>query len=115
VLATDGTVTDYPGWTKQAGGTWVQGDEFSWTRPSAEVLFQVNPSAVVTVAYPPATTRCNPPTSIVLAADDPAPAVLSATGSNVAPLAIGGAGLVGLGAVLLLARAALRRKKVTTL
>jgi len=112
----NGKPTDWPGWTKNSDGTWVKGDSFDWATGALNLTFEVNPSATVTLAYPPATAVCaGPPTSIVLAAEDPAPAaaVLSATGSNVAPLLIAGASLVGLGALLLLARGALRRRKVT--
>ena len=43
VVGPDGKGIDWPGWTKQANGTWVQGDEFSWVNPSAQVLFTMGP------------------------------------------------------------------------
>ena len=54
-----GEPLDWPGWTKQADGTWVEGDEFDWVRPSVDVLFQVNPEATATVMYPPSSPVCN--------------------------------------------------------
>lgn len=63
VVDANGDPVDWPGWTKQADGTWVEGDEFDWVRPSVDVLFQVNPEATETVAYPPSSPDCatNPP------------------------------------------------------
>ncbi|QAY69218.1 LPXTG cell wall anchor domain-containing protein [Xylanimonas protaetiae] len=59
----NGKPLDWPGWTQQADGTWVQGDEFDWVRPSATVVFKVNPEATTTVTYPPSSPSCatNPP------------------------------------------------------
>ncbi len=50
---------DWPGWSFD-DGLWVEGDEFDWARPEVEVLFQVNPEAIVSVAYPSSTADCDP-------------------------------------------------------
>jgi hypothetical protein len=106
---------DWPGWTQKPDGSWVQGDEYDWVRPSVTVHFKVNPEATVTVAYPPSSPSCNtnPPGEEVLASN-PKAAVLSATGSDAGPLAALGAGLVviGAGAVALVAIA--RRRRATS-
>lgn len=109
----NGVGVDWPGWRQLADGTWVEGDEFDWVRPSVQVKFQVNPEATVTVAYPPSSPQCltNPPGSSVLAAEPPVPsAVLSATGSNALPVALVGGGLVLAGAAALAATMRHRRR-----
>lgn len=66
----------------------------SWADGSVEVVFDVNPTAVVTVAHPSGA-------ACVTGASQ----VLSATGSDAMPLVAGSAALVGLGlAVVLVAR-----------
>ncbi len=50
---------DWPGWSFD-DGLWVEGDEFDWARPEVEVLFQVDPEAIVSVAYPSSTADCDP-------------------------------------------------------
>src|SRR3954454_24361349 len=69
---------DWPGWRQLPDGTWVEGDEFDWVRPTVQVKFQVNPEATVTVAYPPSSPNClvNPVNNEVLADE------LSATGTD---------------------------------
>ncbi|MBF0689099.1 MAG: LPXTG cell wall anchor domain-containing protein [Cellulomonas sp.] len=114
VVGADGKGADWPGWRLE-GGTWVEGDEFDWVRPSVEVTFEVNPSASAVVAYPPSSPVCltGPERSDVLVAGPDAPAaaaapaaeraeVLSATGSTAGPLALIASGLVlaGVGGVL---------------
>lgn len=112
VVDGSGKGVDWPGWRLQ-GGTWVQGDEFDWVRPSVEVSFHVNPTASAVVAYPPSSPVCltDPPRSDVLVASDTKPAakpaaakaeVLSATGSSAGPIALvaGGLLLAGAGGVL---------------
>jgi len=105
----DGKGVDWPGWRQLADGTWVEGDEFDWVRPDVEVLFEVNPSATVTVAYPPSSPQCltGPPGSAVLADEPGTPtsggsAPLAATGSNALPIALAGAGLLVVGVLVLL-------------
>ncbi|MBT0993037.1 peptidase [Cellulomonas sp. DKR-3] len=95
----NGRGVDWPGWTQLPDGTWVEGDEWDWVRPSVEVRFEVNPEATVTVGYPPSRPECNtnPPSSAVLS-DEPE---LSATGTDALPLALAGGGLVAAGAVAL--------------
>lgn len=110
VVGTDGKGADWPGWRLE-NGTWVEGDEFDWVRPSVEVAFEVNPSASAVVAYPPSSPVCltSPPRSDVLVAGPDAPAaaaeraeVLSATGSTAGPIALiaGGLVLAGVGGVM---------------
>jgi hypothetical protein len=105
---------DWPGWTQLADGSWVEGDEFDWVRPSVSVLFQVNPEATVSVGYPPSSPSCNtnPPGEEVLASN-PTTAVLSATGSDAGPLAALGAGLVGIGALAVALVAIARRRRTS--
>lgn len=105
VVDSHGNPLDWPGWTKLPDGTWVQGDEFDWVRPSVQVHFKVNPEATVTVAYPPATPTCNdnPPSNQVLAdepSSGPTSGVLATTGSNDAtPIMFAALGLVLAGGV----------------
>ena len=74
VLNASGEIVDWPGWTLQPDGTWVEGDEFSWTRPTVQILFEVNPSATVTVDYPPATSACaDPPPNLGIVKSNNAP------------------------------------------
>ncbi len=102
VVGPDGKGADWPGWSQQADGTWVEGDEFDWVRPSVQVLFQVNPEATVSVAYPPSSPNCNTnPQNEVLSATPASNDVLSATGSNSAPLLIGAVALVAVGGLVL--------------
>ena len=121
---------DWPGWKQLPDGTWVEGDEFNWVRPSVQVQFQSGDAeATVTVAYPPSTPTCltNPPSTEVLVSNPvprpPRPwcsrqpgsttAVLSATGSDAGPLAALGAGLVVLGALTVALVAIARRRRPT--
>lgn len=106
----NGKGVDWPGWRQLPDGTWVEGDEYDWVRPSVQVKFEVNPEATVTVAYPPSSPQCltSPPGSSVLA-DDPTPE-LSATGSNALPVALVGGGLVAAGAIALAATMRHRRR-----
>uniref|UniRef100_UPI002028B25C peptidase n=1 Tax=Actinotalea sp. C106 TaxID=2908644 RepID=UPI002028B25C len=60
VVDADGNPTDWPGWTRLESGEWVEGDEFDWARSPVEVLVTVNPTASVTVTYPPAPAGCAP-------------------------------------------------------
>jgi hypothetical protein len=117
VAGADGKGIDWPGWTKQADGTWVEGDEFNWVRPTVQVLFKVNPETTATVAYPPSSPVCltDPSRSDVLAAEPNVVTtvrsdVLSATGSNVAPVLLLAGGLVVVGAGVLGGIAVARRR-----
>lgn len=117
VVGPDGRGIDWPGWTKLADGTWVEGDEFDWVRPNVEVLFEVNPTKTVTVAYPPSSPVCNTdavlvddPKTVVLASN-PSSAVLSATGSETQPLLIAGAALILVGGLAVTAVAIARRRR----
>lgn len=111
VLDSHGTIIDWPGW-RLVNGVWVQGDEWSWTRPTVQVTFHVNPQATVTVSYPTQQSPCaNPPTAVVLAENDNSGSgVLAATGSsNAEPLMLIGVGVLLLGGILLTIRALRRR------
>jgi hypothetical protein len=93
-VSVNGRGVDWPGWRQLSNGTWVEGDEFDWVRPSVQVLFQVNPEATVTVAYPPSSPSClTSPTNAVLADGQ-----LSATGTDPLPLlgVSAAVGIVGL-------------------
>ncbi|HWJ84038.1 MAG TPA: peptidase [Cellulomonas sp.] len=122
----DGNAVDWPGWRLE-DGVWVEGDEFDWVRPSVSVLFQVNPEMTVNVAYPPSSPKCltNPPEVLVstpspdpttpdteVLVDNPLPPEVAATGSNVAPLLIGAAVLVGGGLIAVLLVNRQRRRQV---
>ena len=55
---------DWPGWILQ-DGVWVAADDgFLWARGNISVLFEVNPSTVLTVSYPQATEACADPENI---------------------------------------------------
>ncbi|QZN86175.1 peptidase [Cellulomonas sp. C5510] len=130
-------VVDWPGWSQQPDGTWVQHDEFDFSRPVVRLEFEVNPSASTVVAYPPATSACagpqedvdavvvTPPDSevsgVVTASEvlaAPATqvryqsAVLAVTGANSWQLlaAAGGAVLLGAGLVVVASRRAHRAR-----
>ena len=55
---------DWPGWILQ-DGVWVAADDgFLWARGNISVLFEVNPSTVLTVSYPQSTEACADPENI---------------------------------------------------
>lgn len=115
VVDESGNAVDWPGWTQLPDGTWVEGDEFDWVRPSVDVTFQVNPQATVHVAYPPSSPKCAaPPGEEVLPVppdeEPPGEDVLAATGSTVGPLAAVGGGALVLGALTVGLVAWLRRR-----
>ena len=122
VVNADGTVADWPGWTQQANGTWVQGDEFDWALGSVDVTFGTNPSVTRTVQYPdrpecrPAgavlaantttTTRtpAQPAAQAAAARSTGLSGVLAATGVEASTLAAGAGALLVGGTALVLAR-----------
>ncbi|RMI12575.1 peptidase [Cellulomonas triticagri] len=121
----DGVVVDWPGWTLDDSGSWVEHDAYDFTRPEVTVTLEVNPSLQTVVSYPPESAECAGPrvervasvqtTSGVLAAPElpaapveVASAVLAATGVTTGPLLLGGGALLLLG-VTLVALAARRR------
>ncbi|KQT02242.1 hypothetical protein [Cellulomonas sp. Leaf395] len=126
-----GKGVDWPGWQQLPDGTWVEGDEFDWVRPSVQVQFQSGDAeATVTVGYPPSTPTCltsppdtevlvnNPvtPTTTTVVLADPgstSTAVLSATGSEVQPLLMAGAALVLIGGVTVALVSIARRRRTT--
>jgi LPXTG-motif cell wall-anchored protein len=114
VVGSDGKGADWPGWTKLADGTWVEGDEYDWVRPSVSVTLAVNPEVTTTVAYPPSSPVCltSPPSSSVLAApaSTTASGVLAATGAEPMPWLVAGGALVLAGGALVGARAVSRRR-----
>ena len=63
VVGADGEPLDWPGWTELPDGTWVEGDEWDWVRPSVTVELEINPVATASIGYPPSTPQCatNPP------------------------------------------------------
>lgn len=93
----DGNPVDWPGWRLE-DGVWVEGDEFDWVRPSVEVIFEVNPTATVTVDYPPSSPLCNanPP------GESPSPTPSSTTeGPDLPDTGVGGSSLPIAGAIAL--------------
>jgi len=63
VFDSSGQVTDWPGWIF-VDGEWIPGsDGFETLRPSATLVFSVNPTDTIVVNYPPPTPQCsaNPP------------------------------------------------------
>ena len=115
----DGNPTDWPGWTRLESGEWVEGDEFDWARSPVEVLVTVNPTASVTVTYPPASAGCAPsgeasssdvtPASAPLVEQGEVRAELARTGTSAASLAGAAGGLV-LGGLVLAAVGRNRRR-----
>jgi len=52
---------DWPGWIRE-DGVWVEADDgFLWARGTVSVLFEVNPSTMVTVSYEQGTGTCADP------------------------------------------------------
>jgi hypothetical protein len=74
----DGAVVDWPGWTRQPDGSFTEGDEYDWVRPSVTLLFEVNPSATEVVVYPPESASCSDP-QLILGASGGVDAALPAT------------------------------------
>ncbi len=103
-VSANGRGVDWPGWRQLSDGTWVQGDEFDWVRPSVQVLFQVNPEATVTVAYPPSSPSC-------LTSPPEVESTLSATGADVVPLLGVSAALATVGLAMAAGGAWLRRRE----
>ena len=110
-----GNPTDWPGWTLQPNGTWVEDPNAPGAdlRPATIVQVVVNPSVAATEAYPPTTPVCDPnppppgPPSPPTPPDDPGtggsgtgdPASggrgrLPVTGADLTWLALAGAGLL---------------------
>lgn len=88
--ADPGPPPQWPGWTQLPDGTYVEGGNFAWTRPSVLVRFDVNPSFTRRIFYPPASAVCaNPPGSPDQ--QSPPPPGTALTGGNLVwPTAIGG-------------------------
>lgn len=106
----EGKGTDWPGW-KLVNGEWVEGDEWDWVIPTADVEFTASPSVVLTVEYPlPSAICAGPPSTPPPAGPDPEeeddglPDLLGLTGSQLGGALAGVAGLLGLGAVLVAVR-----------
>ncbi|MGH8948287.1 MAG: hypothetical protein ACRDXF_05445, partial [Acidimicrobiia bacterium] len=58
------TPPDWPGWILQ-DGVWVAADDgFLWARGTINVLFEVNPSTVLSVSYPQSSEACADPENI---------------------------------------------------
>ncbi|MHA7131939.1 DUF7507 domain-containing protein, partial [Algoriphagus namhaensis] len=66
----DGFGTQWPGW-RLVNGQWESGDfNFAAVRDGASVRFELNPEVTSAVAYPGATSECNPNPNPPLAVDD---------------------------------------------
>lgn len=100
-LGPDGRPTDYPGWVRNADGTWTEGDSMSWVADTVQVSFRANPEATTTVRYPTATAACVPTQTVSRLLDRPVAAALSDTGFSVLPFAGAAGGLVLAGGLLL--------------
>lgn len=101
VLDASGAVVDWPGWTRTEGG-WVEGDTYDWALGPLPVTFAANPSATATVTYP---ANCGPVSSGgggTSVGAGPQVTALSETGLTSGPLVVAAAGLLGLGALLVL-------------
>jgi len=106
----DGHGTDWPGWSF-VNGEWVEGDEWDWVVPTADIEFSASPSVVLTVDYPlPSAVCAGPPDAPPPAGPDPGeeqdglPDVLGLTGSQTAGLLAGVAGLIVVGGALVAVR-----------
>ncbi|NCT90551.1 peptidase [Cellulomonas sp. APG4] len=113
-LGPDGVPTDYPGWVRNADGTWTPGDSMGWVAGSVDVNFKANPEATATVQYPGA-DGCIPGGAVTQVSSgggaasgggvlghSVTAAELSETGFSAVPLAGAAGGLVLAGALLLL-------------
>ncbi|QTN38518.1 tandem-95 repeat protein [Cryomorphaceae bacterium] len=58
VVDANGNPIDWPGWIFQNGQWMMADDGFQDLRPTASVVFAVNPSDTIVVSYPPATPAC---------------------------------------------------------
>ena len=59
VLDNSGSVIDWPGWIL-VNGQWIEGsDGFETLRPTATLVFSVNPTDTLVVNYPPPSPYCN--------------------------------------------------------
>ncbi len=104
----DGNGTDWPGWSFE-NGEWVQGDEWDWVVPTADIEFEASPSVVLTVAYPLPSAVCAGPADAPPAGPDPddddgLPDLLGLTGNQTAGLLAGVAGLIAAGTLLVAIR-----------
>ena len=96
--ATDGAVKNWPGWVRNADGTYSETDgNFRWTRDGVDVRFEAEGQSFVTqVSYPGDDSLCaNPPKKTVTppTPDKPKP-TLAVTGVD--GVLLGGIGLVAL-------------------
>lgn len=104
---TNGVASDWPGWTQDVNGDWIETDEnFRWTRGNISATIEVNPTIAVSLSYPPATPNCatNPPSGG--GASGLSDMALPATGVSayVVPLGVAGGIAAVAGVVLLVAR-----------
>jgi len=106
----EGHGTDWPGWRLE-DGRWVEGDEWDWVVPTADVEFKASPSVVLTLDYPlPSAVCAGPPDAPPPAGPDPdeeddgLPDVLGLTGDQTVGLLAGVAGLVVIGTALVVVR-----------
>ncbi|MGC5171056.1 LPXTG cell wall anchor domain-containing protein [Micromonospora sp. DT81.3] len=101
-----GNPTGWPGWAQQ-DGAWVEtSGNFAWTRGEISAVIVVNPEIGVPLSYPQATPECATGPRGAVAAATEHEAALAMTGTDAAALsiALGAAGTLLAGGVLLLAR-----------
>ncbi|MDQ0895602.1 hypothetical protein [Agromyces ramosus] len=112
-VAADGvTPTGWPGWAL-VGTTWVQVDDnFAWTRGDIQATVEVNPTAAVTLSYPPATPECATGPKASGSGGSPAAAGtgLASTGFAGTTIAIV-AGIIVVAGIAFLVIARIRRKR----
>lgn len=108
----NGNGTDWPGWRLE-NGEWVEGDEWDWVVPTAQVRFTASPSVELAVDYPLPSAICAGPPSTPPPAgpepdedekDDGLPDILGLTGSQTTGALAAVAGLLGVGGLLLAVR-----------
>jgi uncharacterized repeat protein (TIGR01451 family) len=93
----------WPGWRQLGDGTWVldPAAPFYNLRDDAVVEVRINPTTASTVAYPPASTHCTPPSVTTTTTTGTTTIGLAATGSDAWGPGLAALALIGLGAAFL--------------
>ena len=61
-VVSGGKVTDWPGWTKNADGTWTKGDAYDWSLSNVQVIIADGAEASTVASYPG--VGCVPTTTV---------------------------------------------------
>lgn len=97
-VVSGGTVTDWPGWTKNADGTWTKGDAYDWSLTNVQVIISDGTDASTVASYPG--VGCVPTKTI---SDTKAEtASLASTGATTGPLIGIAAALIVIGTGVML-------------